>query len=574
MVFFVFVDVFYYYLSFNNSYFPDTIIDFMYILSMFIITFGALWKEYKNILFLELSIVMNTGNKRRWIYLLIYPAVAVLFSLTGVVDVKLGFDDTILFVIPTLMYYLSCKYVQISLEKEALLKHSNAMLEQRVAEQINELTFLANKDTLTTLFNRRYFMAFLDESLKSKRIGDQLALLVIDMDRFKTINDSFGHDVGDRVLIELAYRMIEWNNYGATISRLGGDEFGIIFVGKYTQKDVEDLCIEIINLCVKPFLIGEIKLNLSMSIGIALETADICDGKMLMQNADIAMYRAKSQGYNSYQIYDHLMSQDLKRNNEIEFLLKQTDAEKDFELFYQPQYVLPDKKLIGAEALLRWNNSEHGFIPPNVFIPIAEQIDCIINIGKWVMKETIRQSNVWNNKYDFPLKIGFNISPKQFKDKGFISIIKKLIAESSVNTAWIDAEITESIILCDTKNVNFSFSVLRELGITVSIDDFGSGYSALGYLNKYPFDRIKIDKSLIDNVSLRNTSGVNIVKAAINMAHASGIQTIAEGVETQEQLDILIELGCDQAQGFFLGRPVTANVFEKRFIEMNNNDII
>ena len=304
-----------------------------------------------------------------------------------------------------------------------------------------------------------------------------------------------------------------------------------------------------------------------MSVGIALASADVCDGKTLLQNADIAMYRAKSQGYNKYLVYDPIMSQDYKKAFEIEVLLKQTDAEKDFELFYQPQYALPGKELIGAEALIRWNNSEYGYIPPNVFIPIAEQIDYIFSIGKWVMRETIRQSIAWNTLYGLPLKIGFNISPKQFKEEGFVSLIKTLVRDSGVKPEWIDAEITESIMLSEGDNIDNAFSALHELGIAVSIDDFGSGYSALGYLNKYPFDRIKIDKSLVDNISQRCVSGANVVRAAINMAHASGIQTIAEGVETQDQLDVLIELGCDQVQGYLLGRPVPADVFEHMYIK-------
>ena len=243
-----------------------------------------------------------------------------------------------------------------------------------------------------------------------------------------------------------------------------------------------------------------------------------------------------------------------------------------FELFYQPQFALPGKELIGAEALIRWNNPEHGYIPPNIFIPIAEQIDYILKIGKWVMQETFRQSIAWNKLYGIRLKIGFNISPKQLKDEGFVSLVKSLVKESGVTPEWIDAEITESIMMDDIGLVNDTFSAFHELGISVSIDDFGSGYSALGYLNKYPFDRVKIDKSLIDNVNAQNISGANVVRAAINMAHASGIVSIAEGVETQEQLEILGELGCDQVQGYVLGRPVPAEVFEQRYIKQYLKD--
>lgn len=570
---FAVVDLLYYYLDYNGAYFPNSLNDLLYVLALDVVAFGALWKTYKSRFVFDLSVVVNIGGRRRWTYLLLFPAFMIIVVVTGLIPVRLDIGDFFAIGGPTLFYWAACKYVQVSLEKEALLKQNNEMLEQRIADQISELSFLANQDTLTTLFNRRYFMSCLDDMITNKRESETVALLIIDIDRFKTINESFGHDTGDKVLIDLSYRMIEWNNYGATIARFGGDEFAIMFAGKYTPKDIEDFCAGIINVCGQPLSIGRNELSLTMCIGVATATADVCDGKTLMQNADIAMYQAKSQGYNRYQFYDSLMSRDFKKSMEIEFLLRQTDPEKDFELFYQPQYALPEKELIGAEALIRWKNSEHGYIPPNVFIPIAEQINYIYKIGKWVMQETIRQSIAWNSRYDIPLKIGFNISPKQFKNGDFINLIKTLVADSAVNPAWIDAEITESVMINEADNVNDVFSVLHELGITVSIDDFGSGYSALGYLNKYPFDRIKIDKSLVDNISSRNISGANVIRAAINMAHASGIQTIAEGVETQEQLDILIELGCDQVQGYLLGRPVPADVFEQRYISQPGAEV-
>ncbi len=567
LVLFALVDMLYYYLYISGLYFPNSLNDVLYILSLVIIAFGALWMTYKKSTVYDLAVVTNSGGRMRWVYLLVYPLFAVLFSMAGVGGVRVGFKELLAFAVPIFLYWASCKYIQVSLEKEALLKNHNKVLEQRVAEQVKELTFLANQDTLTTLFNRRYFMNCLDDTLKSMCASDLTALLIIDLDRFKTINDSYGHDVGDKVLIDLSYRMIEWNNYGATIARLGGDEFAFMFTGKYTKKDVEDYCAQIIDFCGQTVNIEDRSLNLTLSIGIALAEANICDGKALMQNADIAMHRAKSQGYNRYLFYDAFMTEDFRKTAEIEVLLQQIDVEKDFELFYQPQYSLPEKKLIGAEALIRWKNPEHGYIPPNVFIPIAEQFDYIFKIGKWVMQEAIKQSISWNNQYSVPLKIGFNISPKQFNDKGFIDLVKALFSGSDIKPAWIDAEITESVMINSNDNLDEVFTVFRELGISVSIDDFGSGYSALGYLNKYPFDRLKIDKSLIDNISPYDLGGTHVVRAAINMAHASGILTIAEGVEKQEQLDILVELGCDQVQGYLLGRPVPADVFEQRYIK-------
>lgn len=567
LVLFAFVDMIYYYIDYHGLYIPNTLIDFMYIFSLSIIAFGALWKTYKNTSVFDLTVVRNTGGRKRWAYLLLYPFFTAFLSVTGIVDVRLNIIDYLTYAILIFLYGCSCKYVRLSLEKEALLRCQNEMLKQRIAEQVSELTFLANQDTLTTLFNRRYFMSCLDETIASVCPTDTLAILLMDLDRFKTINDTYGHDVGDKVLIDLSFRMIEWNNYGATIARLGGDEFAIMFSGKYTQRDIESFCIQIIDLCSKSITIENNSLKLTMSVGIAFISKDVSDGKTLMKQADISMYSAKAQGYNKYQVYNRIIDQDFKKSVEIESLLKQVDVEKDFKLFYQPQYSLPEKKLTGAEALLRWENKELGYIPPNVFIPIAEEIEYIYKIGKWVMQESIRQSIIWNERYSLPLKVGFNISPKQFIDKGFIQLLKTLISANNLNPAWIDAEITESVMINDESFVDDVFTLLKKIGVSVSIDDFGAGYSTLSYLNKFSFDRIKLDKSLIDNISIYNASGVSIAKAAIDMAHATGIKTIAEGVESKEQLDILIELGCDQAQGYLLGRPVPADVFEQRYIK-------
>jgi len=565
LIMFAIVDMFYYYIDYNGLYTPNTLVDFAYVASFYIIVLGALWKTYKKSSLSDLSFTRNIGGHRHWFYLLLYPFFAIFFSVSGMIKVRMNYADYLYFGVPIFLYWVSCKYIWVSLEKEAFLKHQNEILEQRVEEQVRELKLLSNQDTLTMLFNRRYFLECLEKSTKSLSNEELMAVLFIDMDRFKTINDTYGHDVGDRVLSVLAHRIIEWNTYGAMTARLGGDEFAVMFVGKYTQKDIEDFCIQLTDLCAKPVDAGEVLLNLTMSIGVALASETVRDANTLMKHADIAMYSAKLQGYNKYRFYNSLLDSDFKRSVEVESLLRQADIERDFKLFYQPLYSLPDTKLVGAEALLRWENHERGFIPPNVFIPIAEEIDYIFRLGRWVMQETIRQSKTWNDRHSTRLKVGFNISPKQFCDKEFIALLEILLSAGDLDPEWIDAEITESVMIKAGDDVDDIFTLLRTLGVSVSIDDFGSGYSGLNYLNKYSFDRIKIDKALIDSISI-STGGANIVRAAVNMAHAAGIQIIAEGVENDEQLKILKELGCDQVQGYLLGRPVPAEVFEQLYI--------
>lgn len=563
------VDLNFHYVMCNGLYTGSPVIDFLYLLAMALIAFGALYKTFSNGPTFDVSHVSNTGSKQNYLYLFIYPALAYIFTLFDNVNVRMNWKDVLAFAILIALYWASCKYVQLSLEKEALLKENNAFLEEQVAAQANELTFLANQDPSTNLFNRRYFRTLLDEVIKNKRKNELIALLQIDIDRLKVINDTYGHDVGDKVIAEIAQRMTKWNRYGATIARIGGDEFAVLFTGKYTQTDIEHYCDEIISICNEPIIIGDITLNVTISIGVAMidEQREDTSGRKLLQNADISMNKSKAQGYNKYQIYDTFMSKDFEKALEIEALLRQADIDKDFELYYQPQYSIPGNELIGAEALLRWKNPEHGFIPPNDFIPIAEQIDLIFKIGEWVLKQAILQAEEWNKKHNMKLKVGVNISPKQFQDENFVETTKTIVVQSNINPDWLDAEITENIMMSKEEYVSDIFMLFHDLGITVSIDDFGSGYSGLGNLINFPFDRIKIDKSLIDNINYKNVSGAGIVRATINMAHDSGIMTIAEGVETQEQLDVLVSLNCDQVQGYLLGRPVPADVFEEMYIK-------
>ncbi len=572
VILFTYTDIFYYYLDFRGLYSPNHLVDFSYLLSLSLIAAGALQKVCRHGSISEIDVVANTGRRGRWRYLLIYPFFAILLSALGLVPIRPTFGEYLTWTVSIFFYGASCRYIQLSIEKETLLKRNNALLEQRVDQQISELTFLTNQDILTALFNRRYFIDRLNDTLKNRESEDLTALLLIDIDRFKMINDTFGHDIGDKILIEYAYRMTQWNRYGALLARLGGDEFAIMVNGRYTKENVEEFCRQITELCGLPIVIGETTFSVTVSIGASIARAEDCDGRTLLQNADLAADRAQSQGYNGYLIFDPVMSKDFRKSLEIEYLLKNADVKKDFELFYQPQYSIPQKKLVGAEALIRWNTPEHGYIPPNIFIPIAEQGDAIHQIGRWVMREAISQAEKWNRNHALSLKIGFNVSPKQLEDPGFIGLLRTLVSETGAAPEWIDVEITESTMLSDEDKIRDIFAAFEKLRISVSIDDFGTGYSTLGCLGKYSFDRIKIDKSLVDEISERDGKHAHVVQAAINMAHASGMQAIAEGVERQEQLDILMELGCDQIQGYLFGRPVPADIFEQKYIKPSLSD--
>ncbi len=557
---YAFTDLYYYYIYANNQYIPNSLLDVMYVASLLILSIGALWRTL--ITPDEDDAYEQMTKGRNWLLLFLYP-------LAAIISEGFVFNDVLHFFVSIVMYKVLSGYIQIAVEKDILYRKEveiNISLEKRVEEQYGELVYLANNDTVTNLFNRRYFLRALENAIDEMKNGELLAVYLIDLDRFKTINDTLGHDVGDKVLIKVSERMHKCMNDGAVLARLGGDEFALFVRGKNSHEYLERIAKDIIHSCSAPLFIGDNQLQITLSIGISMCPVDADNQVALLRNADIAMYRAKSQGYNTFVFYDPFFIKSIGKKSEIEVLLRKANIEKDFELFYQPQFDLATNRLIGAEALLSWKNAEHGYIPPKEFIPVAEEIDYMIRIGKWVMNEAVRQIIKWNTTHSVDLKMGINISPKQLQEDDFVNMMKNLINHENFNTTWIDAEITENIFHESDNRTNEILDILKELRVSVSVDEFGSGVSSLGYLNKFSFDRIKIDKSLIEPLCNGNNSGIRLVKAVVSMANAIGINTIAEGVENEEQLSLLKKLKCHQAQGSFLGRPVCAAEFENLFI--------
>jgi len=567
-------DAVYYYLLYKGLYIPNTLMDFVYALSLAVVAFGALLRTYKEGAGFEDIILSNIGSKKTFVVLLVYPIITAALAMTNAIGAAVDARDIATYLVIAIMHTALSKYIQLSAEYRKLLVHEqdiNKTLGQRVDEKVRELMFLANHDTLTNLLNRRAFITYLEDTVRSnsqiKHPHKPVTLMFMDIDRFKSINDHYGHDIGDRVLIELSNRMREWNKYGATISRLGGDEFAVLLAGNYSREEIEEHCKELLALCNKPIALGEKTISVTSSIGIAMISEEARDINSLMKNADLAMYYAKAQGYNRYQFFHPILCREIDNKNRIAVMLNKPDVEKEFEMYYQPQFSLTDNRLVGAEALIRWNSAEYGYIPPDLFIPISEEIGYIHKIGKWVIQEAVKQAAKWNRE-DGPhkLKVGINISPKQIEDEGFIDILASIILTEAVKPACLDMEITENLILSKEEKIIKVFKFLKDAGFSISIDDFGSGNSALWYLSKYPFDRIKIDKSLVENTSRNNIKGLDVLKSIVSMAKSLGIITLAEGVETQEQLDILRQIGCEQAQGYLLGRPVPADMFEQIYL--------
>jgi len=568
------VDILWIYEDAREIYISNSVIDAVYMASLLGISLGARMQTVSPKA-LDLpdtgysNVSMKQGTKLKGLVILCAPILTIILK---------GFilKDLLIFLFIILIYQLLTVYIQASIRNQQLLikvQGLNYELENRIAvrtkeleEKNKQLDFLSNQDTLTSLYNRRYFLHAIEETFSKMVPNETLALLFVDLDRFKTINDIYGHDVGDKILVEVSKRLQEMNLQNAFLARLGGDEFVLAFHSAYKYQDMERIARQIIDTCSKVIEIGRYCFRLTLSIGISIYPLDAKDINMLLKNADMAMYQAKKIGYNRFVSFNQQIKEIIQRKNEIEMMLKQVDFDKEFDLFYQPQFCIPDKKLIGMEALLRWNSPQKGFIPPDEFIPIAEETDDIIAIGDWVIKKAVRQIENWNRVYGLELKVAINVSPKQFEQTNFSGELQCFMKYCSVIPKWVDIEITESVAMGGKYQMSEIAEQLKNEGVSISIDDFGTGYSSLSYLKLFPFDRIKIAQPLIDAITIDNYD-LNITKFIINLAKSIGIKTIAEGVETKEQFDLLTELGCEQIQGFYLGKPVPNTEFEELFLK-------
>ena len=578
LFFFTLSDFYYYYTAYNNNYTPDSFSDVAYISTLLIISIGGLLYLYRynqdTIVTLEFS--TNIGKRSKE---LLIPACFVLVMLTK------GFDLTEFLIFTTLfvVYLASNAYIQSTVKTAELLKKEmelNTELESLVSERTQklreanrkllaknrELSYLSNTDTLTNLYNRRYFLSLLEEDLAKLPSGQTVTLFFMDLDRFKLINDTYGHDIGDRVLVEISDRLNRATCDNSIISRMGGDEFVLACTGCSDNATASDMATRIIAACSQEVLINGYIFHPAVSIGISIYPQDASDLETLIKNADIALYHAKSQGINKFAVYNAVIDGQAKKRNEIELFLRKTDFYQDLRLYYQPQFSIPDHKLTGAEALIRWISKDSEIMTPVEFIKIAEETDRINEIGIWVLKKAVLQIIAWNNKYDQNLKMGINISPKQLNSTHLLSELKQLTQNQSFNPNWLDIEITENIAMDGEYRMTQIFDLFKSIGMSISIDDFGTGYSSISTLKHFSFDRIKIAKPLIDSIAV-NGKGKQIVKAIVLLAKTIGIQTIAEGVETREQLDALVAVGCEQIQGFYLGRPVPAEEFEALFLK-------
>ncbi len=448
------------------------------------------------------------------------------------------------------------------------LEFLNSNLEGEVANRTQELNAMAFYDQLTGLPNRRLFETNLKAALlAANQKCSSLAVMFLDLDRFKTINDTLGHSFGDLLLKEVAHRIESClgNNY--MLSRQGGDEFAIIIDGFTDQQAVESIAQKILDKLIKPMELNNYYTYTTCSIGIAIYSPQSSDSGTLMRHADAAMYRSKELGKNTYQFYNPDMDKSISRKLTLERELREAIERNEFTMYYQPQINAIDGRIVGAEALIRWMHPTQGLVFPADFISIAEETGMIDIIGQWVLKASFLQAKKWHDQGYKQLKIGVNISPYQLQQDDFVSLVGQVITETGLPPEYIDLEITESASIQNISDDIKKLRQLRDLGVSISIDDFGTGFSSLSYLNKLPVNTLKIAQQFVRHIK-GDASNKAIVSAIIAIAKNLKLNIIAEGVENVYQLNYLKAQSCFEMQGYLFSRPVSAEAF----LELLKND--
>lgn len=426
--------------------------------------------------------------------------------------------------------------------------------EQRRSEA--KITHMAQHDALTDLPNRVLLRERMEHAIAVTRNGGvDLAVLMLDLDRFKEVNDTLGHPTGDALLRAVAARLRECTTETALIARLGGDEFAVIDYVTNPAVEAAALAENIKKALCEPFDLGDHRVTVGTSIGIAIAPRDGNDSDVIMKSADLALYSAKSGGRGAFRFFEPELDQLMHARRNLERDMRKALAQGEFELHYQPFVDVESGQARGFEALLRWHHPERGLVSPAEFIPLAEETGLILPLGEWVLRAACAEAAKWPRA----LTIAINLSPAQFRSKELVSVIVGALAASGIAPHRLELEVTETVIMHDSEAVFAALGQLRELGVRIALDDFGTGYSSLSFLQKFPFDKVKIDRSFVSELSRKKGEAHQIARAVVAFAASLGKTTTAEGVETAEQLDILREEGCAEAQGYYFSRPMHAS---------------
>jgi diguanylate cyclase (GGDEF)-like protein len=466
------------------------------------------------------------------------------------------------------------------------LSESNIKLNEEIAERKSaeeRISHMAYYDRLTGLPNRHLLQDRLEMSISQNERHEQIsAILFLDIDDFKRINDTLGHSTGDLLLTELADRLNTciratdtvarktiYDNEESTVSRLGGDEFTILASNINASPGAARVAQRVMSEVSHPFTIGDNELFITISMGIAICPNDGKDVDTLLKNADTAMYHAKSKGKNNFQFYEESMNAMLMKRLELEGDLRHAIHGDELLLHYQPRIDAHTRRISSMEALVRWERPGKGLVSPGEFIPVAEDTGLIVPLGEWVLEHACRQNKEWQDAGLPPISISVNISGKQFQEDNFLKNISNIIEDSSLDPKWIELEITENVLMHHAQITAEILHEIKEMGVRLSMDDFGTGYSSFNYLKSFPLDIIKIDKTFIDEIP-QNPNDAAIVNAIISMAHNLNLHVVAEGVELEQQQIFLRDHGCDEIQGYYYSRPLPAKEFAE-FLEKSFN---
>jgi diguanylate cyclase len=455
-------------------------------------------------------------------------------------------------------------------QNERIVREQMIRLEQVISVRTRgleaatrQLQHLATHDSLTGLPNRVLLDDRLAQSIAHADRDDRsFALMVCDLDRFKLVNDSLGHAAGDELLREVARRLAGLVRTTDTVARVGGDEFVLIITAVSHPDDAKALAMRAVEAVRAPMRLSDIDVRTSPSIGIAFYPRDGKTTEALMAHADAAMYSAKQRGCGNVQYFEGGMGQGVDNRVQLESDLHQAVSGKEFELFYQPKVHTKSGVVRSAEALIRWHHPERGMIPPDEFIPLAEECGLIGAIGEWVVREACRQARAWQDGGLSPMRVSVNLSPSQFHGGGLIHSVRRALEETGLDAQYLEVELTENAVMSDPEESIAILEQLSSMGVLVSVDDFGTGYSSMSYLRRLPIDKLKIDRVFINEIVSR-PEDASIVRAIVSLAHSLRLKVVAEGVETPAQLDFLKAVGCDEYQGYHFSRPLPSNEFER-----------
>jgi len=478
-----------------------------------------------------------------------------------IVDINVGIDDVAQIIIDAGMRHMVNGFIILDKGLYVGMATGHALLEDITHRRQHDLYVLAHYDQLTGLPNRLLFNDRLEQGCRhALRNQKMLGMVFVDLDHFKYINDTMGHSFGDRLLMNVSERLSANVRQSDTVARLGGDEFVLILQNIESEEDAVMVLANIVDKLREPMSILEREIQITASMGIAFFPQHDQTIEGLIRKADAAMYEVKERGRNTFLVYTPKMDQGKVERMSIETQLRMALNNDELLLSYQPQIQLPELRVVSVEALLRWQHPQLGSVSPATFIPIAEETGLIISIGEWVLREACKQHFRWIEQGLPKLRMAVNISGVQFKQREFCGLVKRIIDESGIDPQFLELELTESVVMTHAEYTVQTLTELRAIGVKLAIDDFGTGYSSLSYLRKFPLDRIKIDQSFIRHI--KNTpANEAIVRAIIALGKSLGLETVAEGIENDDELECIISHHCHEAQGYHFARPLPANDF-------------